>query len=100
MLARDFAPVISPSGRQIAFVRYQGDRADLWTMGVDGRHQRRVLRGLVLGLTGRQNYLLYAWSSDSRRLAVLLGPKTPAHGWRHRFRGCMAGWRGLPPERP
>jgi len=68
-LAHGFAPVVSPDGRLIAFLRYQGDRGDLWTMGVGGRHQRRVLRGVTLGPTGRQAYQPYTWSSDSRRLA-------------------------------
>jgi len=73
-LARGFAPVISPNGRQIAFLRYQGDRTDLWTMGVGGRHQSRVLRSLTLGAAGGLAYRPYAWSSDSRRLAVTRGP--------------------------
>ncbi len=70
-LARGFAPVISPNGRMIAFLRYQGDRADLWTMGVGGRHQRRLLRGLYIA--DKQAYRPYAWSFDSRRLAVSTG---------------------------
>ncbi len=60
-LAHGFSPVISPNGRLIAFMRYQGDREDLWTMGVKGDHQRRVLRGAGGEVT---------WFSDSRRLAV------------------------------
>jgi len=72
VLARGFAPVISPNGRLIAFLRYQGDRGDLWTMGVGGHHQRRVLRGLYVA-NGR-TYQPYAWSSDSRRLTVTRGP--------------------------
>lgn len=71
VLAHGFAPVISPNGRLIAFLRYQGDREDLWTMGVGGHHQRRVLRGLYVA-NGR-TYQPYAWSSDSRRLAVTRG---------------------------
>lgn len=72
-LARGFAPVISPNGRQIAFLRYHGDITDLWTMGVGGRHQRRVLRSLTLGAAGGLAYGPYAWSPDSRRLAVTRG---------------------------
>lgn len=45
--AREGSPIWSPDGKKIAFIRWTSSRAgDLWVMGTDGRHQRRVVRNL------------------------------------------------------
>jgi TolB protein len=70
--AEVFAPAISPSGRQIAFVRATGrfsgdDRQGIYTMRTDGSHQRRV----TLPRTGTAQDESPQWSPDGRQIVFV-----------------------------
>jgi TolB protein len=69
--AADTAPLFSPNGRRIAFVRSPRQFAsELWVMKADGSGQRKLAaRGTNL-----------AWSPDSRRIAYVSGSRA-ASSW-------------------
>jgi hypothetical protein len=65
VVTHGFAPVISPTGRRIAFfvLRHSG-RVDLYVIRVDGTHRRLLVRNVFA--VDRP----IAWSSDGRYLVV------------------------------
>ncbi len=63
---RDFAPAISPDGKEIAFVSDRSGAPELWIYDRGSRQSRQVTTGLaVLGGV--------AWRGDSRQLVVTTG---------------------------
>ena len=66
---RDTVPRVSPDGRTVAFVRSWVDDeerpAELRSVGIDGRRERRLVRGEP----GFGSVHELAWSPDGRRLA-------------------------------
>src|SRR5260221_11548337 len=77
---RDSAPLFSPNGRRIMFVRApEGGASELWVMNADGSGQRK--------LTGRG--YSPAWSPDSRRSGY--APRHSAPGAAVLIRGPRRG---------
>ena len=63
---RDYAPAISPDGKEIAFVSDRSGTSELWICDRGSRRLRRVTTGLAaLGGVG--------WRADSRQLVVTTG---------------------------
>ena len=65
--ADEESPAWSPDGRRLAFVRGRPGRAELVVMDADGRHERRLTRGVGAASP--------AWSPDGRRIAYSAGPR-------------------------
>ncbi len=57
------APVWSPGGGRVAYVRTSAGQSSLWVVSADGRSRRR--------LTRRHNDLQPSWSPDGRTIAFL-----------------------------
>ena len=89
----DAAPRWSPDGRTIAFVSNRGDKAQIYTIPVDGG-EARPLTALPQGVGGS-----LAWSPDGTRLAFTAPPQTtprdpamPYRVTRHVYRFDGAGY--------
>jgi len=66
---------LSPDGRRVAFVSDRSGTPAVYTVGADGRGLRRVVRAASV----QEDRPLYAWSPDSRTLAIAaLGEGEPA----------------------
>ena len=65
--AKDTAPVWSPNGRMLAFVRVAGGKAAIDVMNADGSGRRQVIQDPNDWLGG------LCWSPDGRRLAFASG---------------------------
>ncbi|MFC6633840.1 amidohydrolase family protein [Microbulbifer taiwanensis] len=73
------APVPSPDGRQLAFIRRQNDRTSLFLKDLETGLERPVYAGLerdlqeIFGSHG--NYVQYDWMPDGKSLVVWTGGK-------------------------
>ena len=68
--AKDSAPIFSPDGRQLAFLRSEGGGpAQVWAMGAGGGEARQLTHAA-------KGVFDYAWSPDGKsiRRPVTLGP--------------------------
>ncbi len=73
---RDFQPVWSPDGTQIAFGRKDANSAytDIWVAWADGSHQRRVTTDPDIDVDP-------AWSPDGKQIAYTRGEGAAARVW-------------------
>jgi Tol biopolymer transport system component len=62
------APVYSPSGRFIAFVRESSTGSELWLMNADGAGERQLTQGARVSLYSLD---LHKWSPDGKRIVYL-----------------------------
>jgi Tol biopolymer transport system component/DNA-binding winged helix-turn-helix (wHTH) protein len=67
----DFAPSVSPDGRNVAFVRGSGSfiNLDIWVMDLDGRNVRRLTDLRMYEVDG------IAWTPDGRELLFTAGDR-------------------------
>ena len=77
----DRQPRFSPDGRNIAFIRLQGARADLWMMPATGGNAER-LTDESMSLTESFRLPSYCWAGDGKSLIVAGNNPTPRF-WRY-----------------
>jgi TolB protein len=62
---QEYQPALSPNGRRIAYIRGDGDEAQVWLMNADGSGERQLTRS-----SGEKARPL--WSPNSRRLVFMV----------------------------
>jgi dipeptidyl aminopeptidase/acylaminoacyl peptidase len=81
-LGRGLSPVVSPDGRQLAFARTEAGITQLWVMSSDGTSAHQITQ--FAGGLGRLPRFqpVYAWSLDSRELAIAYRPEFKSSAFR------------------
>lgn len=82
--AFDTAPVLSPSGKLVAFFSMRGGHGAEYVIGIDGKRLRQVTPGLTVPPQ-------VAWAPNGRDLAVLSGSGS-THGRLHRASAAGGVW--------
>lgn len=87
--AADFAPSVSPNGRQVAFASTRGGRLAIYVVGIDGRGLRRVSPLLFREQPGAEDVSRIAWSPSGRSVAI--GVRSRVY-----LADLRGGWRAVP----
>jgi serine/threonine protein kinase len=87
LVADGFAPVWSPDGKQVAFLRAAGAVFNLWTINALGGEAKQLTRGGVHSVSysvlpyNRTQVSDFAWSRDSRRIIYISDKSGAANLW-------------------
>ncbi len=96
----DFAPAVSPNGKQVAFASSRGGRLAIYVVGIDGSGLRRISPLLFREQPGAEDVSRIAWAPDSRTLAVDVQNNTNAAiDWSVAYLADLhGGWHAIPEQ--